>query len=96
MKIPSRDEQRRIVINSLHYQCGLEFNRNVIAPILGLTAEGAASMLSSMANDGLLSKRHVKQGNKQFIQYCKPVSRLARVKWRKFTDKQLGIETCAY
>jgi len=87
----NREEQRRIVITSIYYQSAEEFNRNVIAPLLNLTTEGAANLLSSMADDGLLQKRQVKQGAKTFIGYCKPVTKIARMKWRNNTNEQLRL-----
>jgi len=88
-QILSREQQRAIVLNSPHFVSGDEFNRNVIAPLLGLTYEGTANLLSAMAHDGFLSQRKLKQG---YIAYSKPASKFARMKIRQNSNEALGIE----
>jgi len=90
-EFPGRDEQRQIVLKSEYYLRGDEFNRNVIAPLLGLTTEGAAHLLASMSNDGLLRRRFRKAGNKQFIMYCRPLSKALRMPWRRKKNSEIGL-----
>jgi hypothetical protein len=89
--VPTRDEQRAIILSSVHYSSGDEFNRSDIAPLVGMASENCAFLLASMASDGLLRKRLVKQGNKQFICYARPMTNLARKKWRKHSNWELNI-----
>jgi len=88
----SRAEQRDIILTSSYYQSGEEFTRIVIAPLIGLTMEGAAGVLTAMHNDGLLGRRQSKIGCKTYITYCKPVTKLLRRRWRTETDGRIGIQ----
>ncbi len=88
---PSRNQQRQIILDSQFCQSGDEFNRSHIAVLLHSSNEQAASLLSAMADDGVLNKRMTKQGAKTFIFYSKRSKPLLRRPWRSHTDEELGI-----
>jgi len=58
--VPTREEQRAIILSSVHYSSGDEFNRSDIAPLVGMASENCAFLLASMADDGLLRRREMR------------------------------------
>ncbi len=94
--IPSRAEQREIVLKSEAYLARESFTRIDASRLLGLTKESAANLLSGMAKDGLLAKRleRARQGGARtgITVYQKPPPMILRKAWRKHSDLALGIQ----
>ena len=92
--LPTKEEQRQMILQSDLYKSGEHFNRIDGAKICGLTIEQTADLLTGMAVDGLLRKKRLEQkqgaSKKGSMIYSRPPSRFLSMPLRKKTDSEIG------
>lgn len=97
--LPSRAEQRRLILDSEAYKSGDSFSKIDAAKICGMSKEAIVPILTTMSEDGQLDIYRGKArgaGGDGITRYKRPPPKLARIPWRTLSNAQLGIEEAVW
>jgi hypothetical protein len=92
--VSTRAGQRTQVLAINALEKGEWITAETVARIIGVSVAVASKLLAQMVDDGLLISRRAEQlrgAHRPVLKYNKPPSQLARRRWRRHTDEQLGL-----